>query len=84
MTAAELLVQVPTAFAASALFAVGGYPLVGWASVVVCLAAAALALRFPEAPRTTDDESSPAPSARASARRCARPALRRRSCSRSR
>jgi len=57
MTAAELLVQVPTAFAASALFAVGGYPLVGWASVATCLAAAALALRFPEAPRQTDDGS---------------------------
>jgi predicted MFS family arabinose efflux permease len=56
MVSAELLVQVPTAFAASALFAVGGYELVGWASVAVCLAAAALALRFPEAPRTTDDE----------------------------
>lgn len=56
MTAAELLVQVPTAFAAAALFAVGGYPLVGWASVAVCLAAAALALRFPEAPRTADEE----------------------------
>jgi predicted MFS family arabinose efflux permease len=48
-------VQVPTALAASALFAVGGYALVGWASAGVCLAAAALALRFPEAPRTTDD-----------------------------
>jgi len=56
MTSAELLVQVPTAFAASALFALGGYPLVGWASVAVCLAAAALALRFPEAPRTADDD----------------------------
>ena len=56
MTSAELLVQVPTAFAASALFAVGGYALVGWASVAVCLAAAALALRFPEAPRTAKDE----------------------------
>ena len=56
MTSAELLVQVPTAFAASALFALGGYPLVGWASVAVCLAAAALALRFPEAPRTADGE----------------------------
>jgi hypothetical protein len=44
-------VQVPTAAAASVLFAIGGYPLVGWASVAVCLAAAALALRFPEAPR---------------------------------
>ncbi|WP_116449393.1 MFS transporter [Blastococcus litoris] len=56
MTSAELLVQIPTAFAAGALFAVGGYELVGWASVVACLAAAALALRFPEAPRTEDDD----------------------------
>jgi MFS family permease len=59
MTAAELLVQIPTAFAASALFALGGYPAVGWASVLICLAAAALALRFPEAPRQpADDEES--------------------------
>jgi predicted MFS family arabinose efflux permease len=57
MTAAELLVQVPTAFAAAALYAVGGYALVGWVSVATCLAAAALALRFPEAPRAADDES---------------------------
>ena len=57
MTAAELLVQVPTAFAAGALYAIGGYALVGWVSVATCLAAAALALRFPEAPRTADDES---------------------------
>jgi MFS family permease len=59
MTAAELLVQVPTAFAASALFALGGYELVGWASVVACLAAAALATRFPEAPRLVDDDAPP-------------------------
>ena len=56
MTSAELLVQVPTAFLASGLFALGGYPLVGWVSVGCCLAAGLLALRFPEAPRTTDDE----------------------------
>jgi predicted MFS family arabinose efflux permease len=56
MVSAELLVQLPTAAAASVLFAVGGYPLVGWVSAGVCLAAAALALRFPEAPRTADDE----------------------------
>ena len=55
MTAAELLVQVPTALAATALHALGGYRLVGWASVAVCLAAAALALRFPE-PRTAAAE----------------------------
>ncbi|TKJ23441.1 MFS transporter [Blastococcus sp. CCUG 61487] len=56
MTAAELLVQVPTAFASAALFALGGYPLVGWVSVAVCLSAAALALRFPEAPRAADED----------------------------
>ncbi len=59
MTSAELLVQVPTAFAGSALFALGGYPLVGWVSVAVCLGAAALALRFPEAPRNADDGEEP-------------------------
>jgi MFS family permease len=56
MTAAELLVQVPTAVAASLLYAVGGYALVGWVSVGCCLAAAALATRFPEAPRGDDGE----------------------------
>jgi MFS family permease len=56
MTAVELVVQVPTALAASALYAAGGYPLVGWASVGVCLTAALLALRFPEAPRMPDEE----------------------------
>jgi MFS family permease len=56
MTAAELLVQIPTAVLASLLFAAGGYALVGWVSVAFCLAAAALALRFPEAPRADDGE----------------------------
>ena len=56
MTAAELLVQIPTALAASVLFALGGYPAVGWTSVLVCLAAALLALRFPEAPRQASDD----------------------------
>ncbi|MET0763725.1 MAG: MFS transporter, partial [Blastococcus sp.] len=56
MVSVELLVQVPTALAASALFALGGYPAVGWASVAVCLAAAVLALRFPEAPRVPEDD----------------------------
>ncbi|WP_456600504.1 MFS transporter [Blastococcus sp. SYSU DS0616] len=49
MTAAELLVQVPTALAATALYTAGGFPLVGWVSAAGCLGAAALALRFPEA-----------------------------------
>ena len=56
MTAAELLVQIPTAVAASLLFAVGGYDLVGWVSVGCCLVAAALATRFPEARRADDGE----------------------------
>jgi MFS family permease len=54
MTSAELLVQIPTAAAASVLYALGGYALVGWASAAVCLTWAALALRFPEPPREPD------------------------------
>jgi MFS family permease len=56
--AAELAVQAPTAALAAVLFAAGGFPLVGWTSVVVCGAAALLALRFPEpahAAREPDD-----------------------------
>lgn len=49
--AAALAVQVPLALAASALFEVGGYPLLGIVSVAVCLGAAALASRLPEARR---------------------------------
>lgn len=48
VTAAGLLAQVPAAVAAALLFPLGGYPLVGWVSVAVCLAAAALAARLPE------------------------------------
>jgi MFS family permease len=54
LDAARLVTQVPTAFAATALFALGGYALVGWASVATCLVAAALAARFPEVPRRPD------------------------------
>src|SRR3954464_7807902 len=57
MDAARLIAQVPTAFAATALFAVGGYPLVGWVSIGTCLVAAALASRFPEAPRLPDGDA---------------------------
>jgi MFS family permease len=51
VSAAELLSQLPTALLAAGLYAVGGFPLVGWASVAGCLVAAALAARLPEAPR---------------------------------
>ena len=76
MTAAELLVQVPTAFAASALFALGGYDLVGWASVTACLAAAALAARFPEAPRLVDEDEDAPPLRAGVVEALRRPALR--------
>lgn len=55
--AAGLLTQLPSAGLATVLFAIGGYPLVGWVSVGVCLAAAALASLLPEPPRGPDDES---------------------------
>ncbi|MGY1984653.1 MFS transporter [Blastococcus sp. SYSU DS0669] len=65
MTAAELLVQVPTALAATVLHALGGYPLVGWVSAAACLGAAGLALRFPEAESDGGDgeEAAPGPGA---------------------
>ncbi|MBB3086779.1 MFS transporter [Geodermatophilus sabuli] len=76
MTAAELLVQVPTAIAASALFAVGGYPLVGWVSVGVSLAAAALALRLPEVRHAADDGEDEVPLRQGLAETLRRPGLR--------
>jgi predicted MFS family arabinose efflux permease len=60
ISATELVAQLPTALLAAGLYAVGGYPLVGWASVGMCLATAALALRFPSpVPATGDDDGSP-------------------------
>src|SRR4051794_11376583 len=55
VTAIGLLAAVPSALLATALFALGGYDLVGWASIAICLAAAALASRLPEPPRTSAD-----------------------------
>ncbi len=51
--AAGLVVQVPTAGIATALFVVGGYPAAGWASVTTCLGTAVLAARLPEPGETT-------------------------------
>ncbi|MGI9000530.1 MAG: MFS transporter [Pseudonocardia sp.] len=51
VVSAGLIAQFPAAGAATVLFAVGGYPLVGWASVGVGLATAAVAARLPEPPR---------------------------------
>ncbi len=57
VAAAGLISQLPAAGAATVLFAIGGYPLVGWVSVGMCLAAAALASRLPEPPRGSPDGS---------------------------
>ena len=46
--AAGLAAQVPAAGAATALFAAGGYLLVGWVSVATCVGTAVLAARLPE------------------------------------
>jgi len=58
-TSAGLLAQIPAAGLASGLFALGGFALVGWASVVVCLLAAAVAVTMPDhrpAPDVAIDE----------------------------
>lgn len=49
--ATGLLALLPAAGAASVLFGLGGFRLVGWVSVGCCLAAAAFATRLPEPPR---------------------------------
>lgn len=56
VSAAELVSQLPAAAAATALFALGGYPLAGWVSVGVSVAAAVLAARIPEGPRLDDED----------------------------
>jgi len=82
VAAATLVAQLPAAGAASVLFALGGFALVGWVSVGVCLAASALALRLPEAPRRErvddrDDEPSWGAALRAGvAEAVSRPAVR--------
>ncbi|MFC5006493.1 MFS transporter [Dactylosporangium cerinum] len=54
--AAGLIAQVPAAGAAVVLFPIGGYALVGWVSVGICLCAALLALRLDAPEQTTPDE----------------------------
>lgn len=54
-TAASYLALLPAAGLAGALFPVGGYALVGWVSVVVCLLSAVAAATLPEDPRRRSD-----------------------------
>ncbi|MFD2399270.1 MFS transporter [Prauserella oleivorans] len=56
VNACELIAQVPSALAATLLLPLGGFDLVGWASVATCLGAALLAARLPEPPRHGADE----------------------------
>jgi hypothetical protein len=58
ISATQLLAQLPAAGLAAGLQQLGGWPLVGWASVGLCLLSAAVATRFPEPPHglgTEDD-----------------------------
>lgn len=59
--AAGLLAQVPVAASAGLLFALGGFALVGWVSVGVCLATAAIARGLPEPARGPEDPADDGP-----------------------
>lgn len=59
VVAAGLAAELPTAVFATGLFSVGGFTLVGWASVAVCLCAALVASRLPEPPRAAHDPDDP-------------------------
>jgi MFS family permease len=52
-----LLCQIPAAGAAALLLTVGGYELVGWISIGICLAASLLATRLPEPARIRDEDA---------------------------
>jgi MFS family permease len=60
VSAVDLLVQVPTALVAAALFARGGFAAVGWVSIATCLAGSVLAASLPEAAHDTGtDDAGP-------------------------
>jgi MFS family permease len=61
VTAAGLLAQIPAAGVATGLYAAGGYALTGWVSVAVCLLAALLAARLPDAPAGGEEDEDEAP-----------------------
>ena len=56
VSATRLVSQLPAAGLATLLFATGGYPLAGWASVACCLGAASVAARLPGGPPSSTDE----------------------------
>lgn len=64
----ELLCRIPAAGAATLLFRWGGYDLVGWVSIGVCLTASLLATRLPEPARIPVRETAGGPSAHSPSR----------------
>jgi MFS family permease len=54
--AAMWLSELPTAAAATLLYALGGYELVGWVSVGTCLAGAVFAIRLPEPAHASESD----------------------------
>jgi MFS family permease len=59
--ATGLLAQAPAAGAATVLYDLGGFTLVGWVSVVGCAFGGLVALRIPEAPHGTERDTSDTP-----------------------
>jgi MFS family permease len=56
-TATGLLAQAPAAGAATVLYDLGGFTLVGWVSTIGCLFGGLVALRIPEGPHEPDDNA---------------------------
>ncbi|MEU3273307.1 MFS transporter [Saccharomonospora sp. NPDC006951] len=59
VNALELIAQIPAAGAATVLFVSGGFELVGYASVGMCLLASVIAARLPEPGRRREVEETP-------------------------
>ena len=70
---AGLLAQIPAAVVATVLFASGGYSLVGWVSVALCVLTAGLAWLIPPARPPDADQNPAGPTAAVSVRPAAEP-----------
>jgi MFS family permease len=61
VTASGMLAQLPAAAAAAVLYRLGGYPVVVWFSVGLCLSGSALATRLPEVRHRIADDADDKP-----------------------
>lgn len=59
INALGLMTRIPSALLASVLFTAGGYPLVGWVSIGVCVASSLLATVLPEPRRLSREQGGP-------------------------